>query len=166
MKAVKVFCDWIDKFFDIVAYLCGLLLFMLIALSLSSVVARLISHPIFWADEAQRYLMIYMAFIGAGVLSARADHLMVDLLELFVPVSVRKYFYYLSDFIIIVAMACFLNPAVRMVTKNLAVRSSAMQISMGYVYFCIPLGIVLILIGTVKVLLSKIFLQPEKGKES
>ena len=165
MKILQKFCVCIDKFFDFVAFLCGILLLLLIGLSLASVVSRVVSHPIFWADEAQRYLMIYMAFIGAGVLSARADHLMVDLLELFVPVSVRKYFYYLSDALIIAAMLCFFNPAVRMVTKNISVRSSAMQISMGYVYFCIPLGVVLIILGTARVLIGKIFFRPEEKGE-
>ena len=165
MKALKKYCDCVDCFFDWTAYFCGILLLLLITLSFASVVGRMVSHPIFWADEAQRYLMIYMAFIGAGVLSARADHLMVDLLELFVPSKVRKYFYYLSDVVVIGAMFCFLGPSVRMVTKNLTVRSSAMQISMGYVYFCIPFGVILIIIGTVKVLLAKIIYQNEVKKE-
>ncbi|MBT9777933.1 TRAP transporter small permease subunit [Clostridium sp. MCC353] len=165
MKTLRKICDGIDCFFDWTACFCGLLLLLLIGLSLASVVGRMVSRPIFWADEAQRYLMIYMAFTGAGVLSARADHLMVDLLELFVPVKIRRYFYYLSDAVIIGAMFCFLGPSIRMVTKNLAVRSSAMQISMGYVYFCIPLGVVLIIIGTTKVLLAKMFFENEAEKE-
>jgi TRAP-type C4-dicarboxylate transport system permease small subunit len=37
-------------------------------------------HPIFWADELARYLMVWMIFLGAGKVAGNEGHVSVTIL--------------------------------------------------------------------------------------
>ena len=62
-----------------------------VALSFVNVVGRyLLGQTFIWADEVQIYIMIWMAFLGAVVVSWRRMHLRMDLLFKMLPARLRQ----------------------------------------------------------------------------
>jgi TRAP-type C4-dicarboxylate transport system permease small subunit len=70
---------------------CLALAFMgAVCLNFANVVGRYgFGRSILWADELQVYIMIWMAFLGAAVVSWRNLHLRMDVLVQFYPRSAR-----------------------------------------------------------------------------
>src|ERR1700733_7760565 len=44
-----------------------------------------IGQPLIWTEEAQRYLMVWVAFLGSAACVASGDHMAIDLVSGFLP---------------------------------------------------------------------------------
>jgi TRAP-type C4-dicarboxylate transport system permease small subunit len=83
-----------DRFFERLAFwierTLAVAFMAAVALSFVNVVGRYILGATFiWADEVQIYIMIWMAFLGAVVVSWRRMHLRMDLLFKMLPARLR-----------------------------------------------------------------------------
>lgn len=58
------------------------------------------------ADEIQIYVMVFMAFLGAAVVSWRRQHLRMDALVRFLPAGVRAALRYV-EIVLVAALAAF-----------------------------------------------------------
>ena len=155
----------LDGLFQGCYYLAGLLLFILLFLCFATVMSRMLGEPLTWSDEAQRFIMIWMTFIACPVLIVRKEHLVVDLVQSVVKNQrVRNNFYLGGDFLVLAFLIYFLGPCIRMVTMNMIAKSSAMRISMGLVYICMPLGVGLSIVAQAKVTVEH-FIELRKAKK-
>jgi TRAP-type C4-dicarboxylate transport system permease small subunit len=50
-----------------------------------------IGQPLIWTEEAQRYLMVWVAFLGSASAVSRDDHMAIDLLSGFLSVGGRRF---------------------------------------------------------------------------
>jgi len=85
-----------DKFFERLAFwierTLAIAFMAAVALSFVNVIGRyVIGQTFIWADEVQIYIMIWMAFLGAVVVSWRRMHLRMDLLFKMLPARVRQW---------------------------------------------------------------------------
>ncbi len=59
------------------AILAGIILFSALLLFANVLLRYLFLHPIFWAEELARYLMVWMIFLGAGKVAGDEGHISV-----------------------------------------------------------------------------------------
>lgn len=164
MNIFKKIDNALDKFFKVEFYLCGLLLFILLFICFGNVLSRLVGAPLYWADEAQRFVMIWMAFLAFPVLIHDHDHLVVDLVSTLLPKKVHGSMYLIGDIILLIFIAFITPYCARMVGMNMISMSSAMRIPMGLVYLCMPIGMGLCFVAQVQVL-ARIYAKHKKAKE-
>jgi len=62
-----------------------------VCLNFANVIGRyVVGRSITGADEVQIYIMVWMAFLGAAVVSWRRNHLRMDVLVRFLPEAMRR----------------------------------------------------------------------------
>lgn len=163
MKLLKKVDGYLDKFFRVLYYIAGYLLMLLLAVCAANVVTRTAGHPLAWADELQRFIMIWMTFLAAPVLIVKKEHLVVDLVATFVrSEKARRIMYLTGNLILLVFVVYFTGPCIELVAKNMIAKSAAMRIPMGYVYLCMPVGMILCAVGQLKNILAEF---QKEGKE-
>ena len=125
-----------EKFLILNLFISTLIVFM-------NVVLRYVfSASLSWVDEAARYMFIWLIWIGAGYTLANRKHLRIDIISSRLHGKAR-----LGLELFVMAVWCgfcvFLGwqgvKLVRVVVEQQQL-STAMQISMGWAYLCIPLS--------------------------
>ena len=125
-----------EKFLILNLFISTLIVFM-------NVVLRYVfSASLSWVDEAARYMFIWLIWIGADYTLANRKHLRIDILSSKLQGKSR-----ICLEIFVMAVWCgfcvFLGwqgvKLVRVVVEQQQL-STAMQISMGWAYLCIPLS--------------------------
>ena len=135
-KMVKLLNNIEEKFLVLNLLISTLLVFM-------NVVLRYCFHAsLSWVDEAARYMFIWLIWIGADYTLANRKHLRIDILSSKLKGKSRIA---LEIFVLTVwcGFSIFLGiqgvKLVSVVVKT-GQLSTAMQISMGWAYLCIPLA--------------------------
>lgn len=128
----------------------GTTLFMMFSLVVLQVLLRYIfKSPLAWTDEASRYLMTWMIFIGASVASREGSHLGVTILSGKLTGNAKIFFQTIINLVacafllLIVVQGYYLLETV----KNAS--SPALQISMAIPYACVPIGCFLMCMQTI-----------------
>jgi TRAP-type C4-dicarboxylate transport system permease small subunit len=71
--------------------IAGLLLLCTVFSDALAIIFRYgIDRPLIWTEEAQRYLMVWVAFLGSAACVASGDHMAIDLLSGFLPAGVQR----------------------------------------------------------------------------
>ena len=74
-----------------------------VCLNFANVIGRyVVGRSITGADEVQIYIMVWMAFLGAAVVSWRRNHLRMDVLVRFLPEAIRRGLRFLEIALILV----------------------------------------------------------------
>lgn len=85
---------------------CALLFLVIIFATVAGVFARyILDSPLIWSDELARFALIWMIFLGAGVVSFKDSHLIVDFIYEY---SSKKVTSFLKTFSIVVVLAFLL----------------------------------------------------------
>jgi TRAP-type transport system small permease protein len=105
-----------------------------------------------WAEEADRYLFIWLTFVGASITMRHKAHIAVDLLVRSAKPDRRRWFALLVQacvlaFLVVVFWA---SGPVLEVTRD--TRATATDIPMSWVYLAAPVGCILIGIETLRLM--------------
>ena len=97
--------------------------------------------PLAWSEEVGRFCLVWLTFIGAGVLVRQADgHPAVDTLPQALSGGPRRLVETASRLIVIVGCVAMGWGGARMTQVQWAQTSPSLELSMGMVYLCIPAG--------------------------
>lgn len=69
---------------------CVAALLALLATVVAGVVFRALDDPLAWSDEAARYLMVWLAFLGAMLAARRRSHIRINVLLDLLPGRARQ----------------------------------------------------------------------------
>lgn len=99
-----------------------------------------------WTEELVKFLVMWMTMIGAALGIGRSEHVGIDV---FVERFPQKLQFIISQFMNLTGIAfsivfCYIGYL--MVAKQYTQKSTALEISMGFVYACIAVGAILMLI--------------------
>ena len=112
--------------------------------------------PLAWSEELGRFLLVWLTFIGAGVLVRLPDgHPAVDTLPQALAGRARYVVETASRLLVIVACVAMGWGGARMTQVQWTQTSPSLELSMGMVYLCIPVGAVLGVLWGVGILLRK-----------
>ena len=121
--------------------LCQCLLMLMLTIIVSQVLARyFFSIGLPWAEEATRYLLVWMVMLGVGLITRMDDHLGIRAFQEMLPERLRAF----SRFIV---FACTAFVAILLAvygygfaTGSSFIISAGLQISMAWAYFAIFVG--------------------------
>jgi TRAP-type transport system small permease protein len=128
-------------------FVCGALLAASCALVFANVVLRYgFGVSLAWAEEVSRYLMIWLAFLAAGLALREGAHIAVDTLPEALPEGPAR----ALRAAIVLAMAGFLGLLVWLGWEYALFawtqRTPVLRMSAGMVYLAVPVGCALMLV--------------------
>ncbi len=140
---MQTFDNWLLRFNR------WLLILMLAAMSLmvfANVALRFLTdESILWVEEVSRYLMIWLTFLGAGLVLRYGGHIGIDTLQDSLPRHAAKVraivFVLLLGFFIFMV---WIGTRYAMLTWNQI--TPVMQIPVGIVYLAMPIGFALLIV--------------------
>lgn len=107
----------------------------------------LLNDPSAFTDELSRYLLIWVGLLGAAYASGKGMHVSIELLERKLDDRQKRFQQIFIQFVVaIFAILVLISGGIRLVyiSFKLGQTSSAMQLSLGYVYLALPLSGLLI----------------------
>ena len=102
-------------------------------------------RSILWVEEVSRYLMVWLTFLGAGLVLRYGGHIGIDTLQERVPNFARA----IRGVIFIVMLAFFvvmLWLGIRYTALTWGQTTPVMQIPIGAVYLAMPIGFALLIV--------------------
>jgi TRAP-type transport system small permease protein len=98
-----------------------------------------------WSEEAARFLMLWVAFVGGVLAYVHDEHLGLDIVIQLAPAKVGRFLLVVANLLAMVAIALIAIGGYVVVMQNLDWLSPALDIPYGYVYVVCPLCSVLML---------------------
>lgn len=141
MRILRVFGKVEYVFLSACMLACTFLLF-------ANVVLRyFFQSGIFWAEEALRYLMIWIAFIGAATCVRQGTHVSLDIVINLLPSNQRTAFSLFLDLVGTVVSLFLFKYSLDFVIharETHQVSSTMGGVPMYLIYSCLPVGLLLI----------------------
>lgn len=105
-----------------------------------------------WAEEADRYLFIWLSFVGASITMRHKAHIAVDILVRYVTPGLRRGVAMLSQVGVLAFLVVVFQASQPVIEVTSHTRSTATDIPMSWVYLAVPVGCILIGIETVRLM--------------
>lgn len=128
------------------------LMLAIIAIGFAAVCLRYVfngHYALFWSEEIIRYAFIWLFWLCAPILVWRRAMFTVDLFINMLPKGVQRTIAILLDLAVIVLMGTFVYYGWTMARVNAPQLSSALSLSLFWIYLAIPVGAALIIFATV-----------------
>ena len=138
----------VDRLIQILnATLTALALAAMFATVFTLVVARFgFGIAIFWGEELARYLMIYMAFIGAAVAMRCNLHPRLTVFASMLPRGVQQVLEIIINLLLAVTLVILFWHGLDVAREEGIMRTPALRIHYFWVFLAIPIGAALMLI--------------------
>lgn len=153
MKQWKKFLDNFE------GYVCAVMLIAMSVIVFMQVICRFIlKSSLPWSEEASRYLLVWVSFLGGAYGVRKGAHLGVEAVLLLLPKKLRGLVELLSMVLGVILCGIILKYGVDIVITqmNRMQYSPAMRIPMGYIYLAIPVGMVLFIIRYLQGIIEKV----------
>lgn len=114
---------------------------VMVALVFANVVGRYgFNRSIIWAEELSQYLMVWIAYLGAGLALREGRHVSVDILQDLLPEPLRRGLRMLVAAALLAFFATLVWLGLRYVELGWDQETPVMQIRTGIAYLAIPIG--------------------------
>lgn len=112
-----------------------------------NVVSRYIfNHSIIWAEEVSQYLMVWVAFLGAGLALRQGRHVAIEILQDRLPSIARRMTRHLVALLLIVFMGILIVLGFQFAYFAWDQETPVLNIPMGIPYLVVPIGALLLMI--------------------
>lgn len=116
-------------------------LFGMFAVVSTVVIARYIfNEGIFWGEELARYLMIYMALLGAAVALRTDQHPRLTIVLLMLPPRWQRIVAMLTKLLLLVAILVLFWQGLDIALEEGVMRTPSLRITYFWVFLALPLG--------------------------
>jgi len=105
-----------------------------------------------WAEEADRYLFIWLSFVGASITMRYRAHIAVDLLLRYASPRWRHVLALIAQAAVLVFLGVVFWASGPVLEITSETRATATDIPISWVYFAAPTGCVLIAIETLRLM--------------
>ena len=138
----------VDRLLQVInAALTATALAAMFATVITLVVARFVfGIAMFWGEELARYLMIYMAFIGAAVAMRCNLHPRLTVFVSMMPVGVQRGLEFVVTLLLVVTLVILFWHGLDVAREEGIMRTPALRIQYFWVFLAVPIGAVLMLI--------------------
>lgn len=120
---------------------------VMVLLVFMNVVSRYIfNHSIIWAEEVSQYLMVWVAFLGAGLALRQGRHVAVEMLQDRLPPTARRMTRHLVALLLIVFMGILTVLGFRFAHFAWDQETPVLNIPLGIPYLAVPIGALLLVI--------------------
>jgi TRAP-type C4-dicarboxylate transport system permease small subunit len=124
-----------------------ILIVVMVLVVILQVLARYaIQISIPWTEEAARYMLAYMTFVGSAIALKEGKHIVVQFVYERLPSGTRRAFDLFFDILILLFLLAILWGALRLIDGAWDVPTASMPwITMGQVYLILPIGLIIMI---------------------
>ena len=144
--------QWLQKTSDVLnkaaVVFLGIALAVMTVVVFAQVVFRMIGASLPWSEEFARYTMVFLTYIGASVGVKYKSHISVEAVVGVLPSKLRAAAEVLIDILLMAAFYILIRYGMKIVGITMNQQSPAMKIKMGYMYFSLVLGAVIMTVHT------------------
>jgi TRAP-type C4-dicarboxylate transport system permease small subunit len=131
----------------VVVILISAVLGLLVAQVYFRYVAR---NPLLWSDEAARISLIYLTFVGAGLVASSDSHIAMELIDTKLGIRGRKILRVSVNILMILASSLVVYTAIPAIQRAMTQYTTAMEIRFAYLYGAGALGLSLLILHSVR----------------
>lgn len=142
--------------------LMGFVTLMTIVVFLQVIFRYFLIRPLYWSEEAARYLFVWISLLGAALGVHRHAHFGMDFFFKMLPPRGQRFLALLICLLMEIVVMVLLVQGLRLVQKTIDQHSPAMEISMGWAYACLPVGAALMGVHLLVKMLHHVQRQPER----
>ena len=145
MQFLKRVIDTLDRINAALLFVCKYLIIVIVAviaaILISAVVFRYgLDSALSWAEEASKYLMVWLTFLGTPIALRNFGHISIDLLLKILPPRLQQFFYLLVSLIICFTMTIIFLKGMSFAEIGARQVASSFNMSMWYMYIAVPIG--------------------------
>ncbi len=145
-------------------FVCAGLLAASCTLVFANVVLRYgFGQSLAWAEEASRYMMIWLAFLGAGLALREGAHIAVETLPDALPHVLARIVRAAAILLVAAFLALILWLGWQYAEFAMMQRTPVLRLPVGYIYLAIPIGMALMLVHLL--LLARRYVTAERTEE-
>lgn len=127
--------------------LIGISLLIIVIVTILQVIARFVfDRPLIWSDELARFILIWMVFIGAAVVSFDDKHMAVEVFQEKMSPKFKLITSFMMRFLILIFLAITAYSSIELVQVSHYLKSGALEIPFSYWRVAAPVGSVLMII--------------------
>ena len=120
---------------------------VMVLLVFMNVVSRYIfNHSFIWAEELSQYLMVWVAFLGAGLALREGRHVAIEMLQDRLPSTARRVMRHLVALLLIVFMGILTVLGFQFAHFAWDQETPVLNIPQGIPYLAVPIGALLLVI--------------------
>ncbi|TFL11343.1 TRAP transporter small permease [Pusillimonas caeni] len=123
------------------------LLLIMTGSTLAGVFARyFMNEALAWSEEVARYSMVWLSFMGGGLVFRHGGHIAIDILVRKLPEGMLRHLVFgISQLIILSFLVVLLWKGIEMLEQSVYMTTPALQMSMAVPYASIPAGAALMI---------------------
>lgn len=106
----------------------------------------LTNDSLVWAEEVARHLMIWLTFVGVGMVMRAGGHIAIENLQDVLPAKAARVLRLAIVVAILVFCGAMIQYGIVYVERTMLQTTSATQIPFGYVYLAMPIGFALVIV--------------------
>jgi len=125
---------------------------MVVVTTLGVFCRYVLNNALPWAEEADRYLFIWLSFVGASITMRYKAHIAVDLLLRYVSPAWQHRLALISQGCVLVFLGAVFWASLPVIELTSETRATATDIPMSWVYIAVPTGCVLIAVETLRLM--------------
>jgi len=170
MNAIARLASTFERLNDHLLALCKWLIIGIVGLLaiilISAVFYRYaLNNAIAWSEEASKYLMVWLTFLGAPIALRQAAHINIDLLVKLFPPRGRQAFYLAINIIIIITMGILVWKGWEFAELGARQVASSFSLPMVWMYVAVPIGSALTCLVAIELALKSLLgiADPAKG---
>lgn len=170
MQVIRSLVDFLGAINSVLLFICKYLIIVIVAIIAVILIAAVVyryglGSAISWAEEASKYMMVWLTFLGTPVALRNFGHINIDLLVKVLPPRLQQLLYFVVSVIICFTMWIVFTKGMSFAEMGARQVASSFNLSMWYMYIAVPLGSALtILVAIEQALLSLIgIVDPERG---
>ncbi len=119
--------------YNILLNICSIFFVIIVTVSIAQVFFRFIlDSPLVWSEELARFLMLWMVFLGASVVSYRQAHLGVDFLFDYLPPKINIFLKAISTTVTLVFLIVLVITSMELLRVAGYATSPALNIPLSY----------------------------------
>ncbi|MBE0582411.1 MAG: TRAP transporter small permease [Desulfofustis sp.] len=116
----------------------------------------ILNDPLSWSEEAGRYLFVWISFVGAAAGVRYQVHLGIDLMDKLLSPGAYRIAVVVVNLVIQVFLLIIIYWGFKILGIIQFQQSPSMNISMRYPYMAVPVGCILMLINSLRIMVAAI----------
>ncbi|MDR7867343.1 MAG: TRAP transporter small permease [Sporomusaceae bacterium] len=140
---LKAASDYIDK---ATVFLVFLIICAMVAVTTLQVICRVFFAALTWSEELSRYLLVWGTFFAATLAYKRGNHIAITFVIEAFPQKIHALFVTISYLLSLVFFATAAYFGVEMIQMQVFQISPAMSIPMKYIYYSIPISMIIMML--------------------
>ncbi|MCP5152085.1 MAG: TRAP transporter small permease [Chromatiales bacterium] len=145
LRAIDAVVRGLARFNDALMAVCRHLITFIVAALAVILIAAVVwrygfDSAISWSEEACKYLMVWLAFLGTPIALRNFAHINIDLLAKAMPPRIQQLLHVVVSLIIVFTMTVVTWKGIGFTQLGMRQVASSFNLSMMYMYVAVPIG--------------------------